>query len=244
MLVPGLGGHSPARYRRPPRNCCLCWMSSSRSAPMRPSARPQRRLPRATSPRDAPQAARTAGCSRWPTESAGRSRAKLLRVLAVESMLAGFRAAARRRIAHCAVAPPGAGSQRAGLRDRHGGRPGRRLHGHHPGRLRSALRPRGGGPRGRFALLSDPPRPGRAAYARSYRGQRAGADGNALCPGGRRGGHPPHAQPLAREPNCSSAWRSAITKCFRRCAVALLRWAARRRGRSRISPASSATRTT
>ncbi len=63
---------------------------------------------------------------------------------------------------------PGAHRQYARPRRRTRGESRRVAHGDHHRRLRAALRSRDGGPRGRFALLSDPPRPGDASHPRSH----------------------------------------------------------------------------
>ena len=132
----------------------------------------------------------------------GRGRAgEVASQTAIETLIAGFRAAPQRRGAHGSDAAPRSVRQHPHLRAWQGRQPRRIPHGDHHRGLRLPLRSRRGGARGRFPLLSDPPRGRPADHPRPYRGCRTGAARFALGARGRRS---------ARRAICSAARSATI----------------------------------
>ena len=171
MAGGGLRSGSRPKRRRgggreaPPRlDLSMLDIEFAQATDSRPSARPQRGLSRVRRSR-APAARRShgAGCSRWPMESAATIGARSLRAWPSRRCWPDSARAAQANVIPLAAAAPGAAGQCQSVYETGmASRPGRRRHGHHHRHLRAALRPRGGLPRGRFALLSGPPRPRRS----------------------------------------------------------------------------------
>ena len=146
-----------------------------------------------------------------------------------------------RRGAACGIADPaGTGGQHARVYEA-GSRaePGGVRHGHHPGGLRPALRPRGGGARGRFALLPDPQARPYAALTRDHTVANEQLRlGMLSARGGGQLRTPPRAQPVARERSVRECGHQRASGVHRRRAGALLRRPARARSRRPIWPTS------
>ena len=131
----------------------------------------------------------------------GHEKGEVASRAAVESMIAGFRKA-KDGEPHTALLPRLVQQANthvfetavAGGRDFGG-------HGHDDGRLRVAVRPGDGGPRGRFALLFDPQWQGGADHARSHGRQRAGAAGPGLRARSRRRARRGTSSAVRSEPN-------------------------------------------
>ena len=99
----------------------------------------------------------------------------------------------------------------------------------------------GGGACGRFALLPDPPRPRHGADARSYRGQRQVRLGVMTAREAAEGGDAPHPQPVAGHRPVRERRYQRTSRPGRRRPAALLGRSARRglRGGNRPAPSTS-----